>query len=397
VSSMTHFLRHELKLTAPSTTARTKEMNSHTALGLPAPSQAYDDFIATAPRHQKPDGNHGGGTKAVVAALVANMAIAVAKFAGFVVTGSSSMLAEAIHSVADSGNQGLLLLGGRRSRQAATEEHPFGYGRERYFWGFVVALVLFSLGSLFAIYEGLHKLDHPEPIERPGWAFAILGFAMVAEAFSFRTAVTETKKVKGTSSYWQFIRRAKSPELPVVLLEDLGALIGLFLAFGGISAAVLTDDSRWDAYGTLSIGVLLGIVAIILVIEMKGLLIGESASRKDVEAIRAAIEIEPDVIRIIHLRTEHIGPDELLVGAKVEFQHELTVAEVASTIDRVERIIRTGVPTARVIYLEPDVHRDYRTAGFVAEHAGHIDPDDPRYEAITGRPPPGPDDEQIWS
>jgi cation diffusion facilitator family transporter len=340
---------------------------------------------------------HGHGTRAVIAALAANAAIAAAKFAGFVVTGSSSMLAESIHSVADSGNQGLLLLGGRRAKKAASEAHPFGYGRERYFWSFVVALVLFSLGALFSIYEGLHKLDHPEPIERPEWAFGILGFAIVAEALSFRTAIGESRKIKGDAGYWQFIRRAKSPELPVVLLEDFGALVGLVLALSGVTAAVVTDDSRWDAYGTISIGVLLAIIAIILVVEMKSLLIGESADRKDVEAIKGAIEIEPDVVALIHLRTEHLGPDELLVGAKIEFHHQLTVAEVAATIDRVERAIRAGVPTARVIYLEPDVHRDHRAAGFVSEHEGHIDPADPRYEEITGHRPEGDPDDQIWS
>lgn len=339
--------------------------------------------------------HHGHGSRAVLAALLANLAVAVAKFVGFTVTGSSSMLAESIHSVADSGNQGLLLLGARRSRKAANEEHPFGYGRERYFWGFVVALVLFSLGSLFAIFEGLHKLEHPEPIESPEWALGILGFALIAEGFSLRTAIRESRRSKGSSSYWQFIRRAKSPELPVVLLEDLGAMIGLTFALAGVTASVVTDDGVWDAYGTLAIGTLLGIIAIVLVVEMKSLLIGESASRKDIEAIRAAIEIDPDVIRVIHLRTEHLGPDELLVGTKVEFQHQLTVAEVAGTIDRVERSIRAGVPSARLIFVEPDVHDEHRQKSFVTEHTGHIDPDDPRYVDITGHLPEG--DDAIWS
>ena len=342
-----------------------------------------------------PDPSHGHGTKAVIAALLANASIAVAKFVGFAVTGSSSMLAEGVHSVADSGNQGLLLLGGRRAKKAANEEHPFGYGRERYFWGFVVALVLFSLGSLFAIYEGLHKLEHPEPLERPEWALGILGFALVAEGLSFRTAVREADRIRGETGYWRFIRRAKQPELPVVLLEDLGALIGLTMAIAGVTTAVVTDDPRWDAYGTLAIGTLLGIIAIVLVVEMKSLLIGESASRKDIEAIRAAIEIDPDVIRVIHLRTEHLGPDELLVGTKVEFQHQLTVAEVAGTIDRVERSIRAGVPSARLIFVEPDVHDEHRQKSFVTEHTGHIDPDDPRYVDITGHLPEG--DDAIWS
>ena len=358
--------------------------------------------MANRPRHEKkpdPDegGGHGHGTKAVIAALLSNMAIAVAKFVGFAITGSSSMLAEGVHSVADSGNQCLLLLGHRRAKIAANEEHPFGYGRERYFWGFVVALVLFSLGSLFAFYEGLHKLQHPEPIESPAWALGILGFAVVAEGFSFRTAVREADAIRGEASYWQFIRRAKQPELPVVLMEDFGALIGLVIAIVGVSLAVITDDGIWDAYGTLGIAALLGVIAIILVVEMKSLLIGESATRKEVEAIRAAIEIEPDVIRVIHLRTEHLGPDELLVGAKIEFLHELTVAEVAATIDRVERTIRAGVPSARVIYIEPDVHQEHRVPGFVEEHTGYINPDDPSYVDITGQVPVVDPDDEIWS
>jgi cation diffusion facilitator family transporter len=339
---------------------------------------------------------HGHGTGAVFAALGANLAIAVAKFAGFIVTGSSSMLAESVHSTADSGNQFLLLLGRRRARKEADQLHPFGYGRERYFWGFVVALVLFSLGSMFAIYEGVHKIQHPEHIESPEWAIGILAFAILAEGFSFRTAIKASSQLKGEATYWQFIRRAKSPELPVVLLEDLGALIGLTLAMGGLITAVITDDGIWDGYGTLSIGILLFIIAAILVVEMKSLLIGESASPKALEAIHAAVEIEPEVIRLIHLRAIHLGPEELLVGVKVEFLHELALPEMAAAINRVERNIRNAIPAARVIYVEPDVHDDHRRhAVYVAEHGGHIDVDDPKYAQITGVAP-DPDDD-IWS
>ncbi|MEJ7585036.1 MAG: cation diffusion facilitator family transporter [Acidimicrobiales bacterium] len=303
----------------------------------------------------------GHGNKAVVAALFANGAIAIAKFVGFLLTRSSSMLAESVHSVADTGNQALLLLGGRRARKAATSEHPFGYGRERYFWSFVVALVLFTLGSLFAIYEGIHKLQHPEPLKDEKFAIGILIFAIVAESFSFRTAIIETNAVKGDATYRQFIRHAKVPELPVVLLEDLGALIGLVLALSAVVTAHITGNEDWDGYGTISIGVLLGIIAIILVIEMKSLLIGESAGPKQVEAIRAAIEIEPGVVGLIHMRTEHIGPDELLVGAKVEFDHQLTFPEVAEAVNRVERNVRATVAEARVMYIEPDVADDHRS------------------------------------
>ena len=359
---------------------------------------APDDINSVPVHTEERSEAHGHGTSAVIAALLANAAVAIAKFAGFLVTGSSSMLAESVHSVADSGNQALLLLGGSRAKKAADREHPFGYGRERYFWGFVVALVLFTLGSVFAIYEGVHKIEHPEELTSPQWAIGILLFAVVAEGLSFRTAKKQVDAIRGDASYWTFIRRAKSPELPVVLLEDFGALVGLVLAITGVGLAVVLDEPVFDGIGTVAIGVLLGIIAVILVWEMKSLLIGESASRKDIEAMRAAIEIEPEVMRVIHFRAEHIGPDELLVGAKVEFQHELSVAEVSRAIDRVERNIRANVTTARVIYLEPDVHDDHRiTGGYVEPHAGHISRHDPDYASITGQHRAIVVDDDIWT
>ena len=312
----------------------------------------------------------GHGNKAVIAALFANLGIAIAKGMGFAITGSSSMLAESVHSAADSGNQGLLLLGGRRAQKKATPSHPFGWGRERYFWSFVVALVLFSLGSMFALYEGIHKLRDPHPIDSPAWALGILGVAIVLEAFSLRTAIVETDKVKGDVTYRQFIRHSKSPELPVVLLEDLGAMVGLVLALGAVTTAVITEDGRWDGYGTISIAVLLGIIAVVLAIEMKSLLIGGSAAPKQEETIRAAIEIEPGVLDLTHMRTEYIGPDELLVCAKVEFMHDLSFPEVAEAVNRVENNIRANVREARVIYLEPDVADEHRVGPMVPEHGG---------------------------
>jgi len=315
------------------------------------------------------EGGHGHGNKAVIAALCSNLAIAAAKFVGFVLTHSASLLAESVHSFADTGNQALLLLGGRRAKKEATPEHPFGYGRERYFWAFVVALVLFSMGAMFAIYEGIEKILHPHHIQDPKYAFGILGFAILAEGFSFRTAIKETRAAKADdSSYRQFIKNAKVPELPVVLLEDFAALCGLALALAALITAVVTDDAVWDGYGTLSIGVLLGIVAVVLAWEMKSLLIGEAASVKQQEAIRAAIEIEPGVLQLIHMRTEHLGPDELLVAAKVEFDHRMTLPEVAEAVNRVERNVRANVPSARVMYIEPDVARDKRGTPVVPEH-----------------------------
>jgi cation diffusion facilitator family transporter len=303
----------------------------------------------------------GGGTKAVIAAMVANAGIAVAKFVAFVVTGSASMLAEGIHSVADTSNQALLLLGGARARRDATPEHPFGYGRERYFWSFVVALVLFSLGGLFALFEGYEKLRHPHGLESPAWAISVLVVAIALESWSFRTAIVESNAVRGSRSWTQFVRHAKAPELPVVLLEDAGAMIGLILALVGVSLAVLTGDPTWDALGTLTIGVLLVVIAAVLAVEMKSLLIGEAAGPADRAALLAALVGAPQVLRVIHLRSQHLGPDELLVGAKVEFAATLSLTQVTEAIDAAERAMREAVPAARIIYLEPDAYEsDHR-------------------------------------
>src|SRR5918996_845786 len=248
----------------------------------------------------------GGGTRAIVAALLANAGIAIAKFIGWLITGSSSMLAEAVHSVADTSNQGLLLLGGRTARRAATPEHPFGYGRDRYFYSFVVALLLFTLGSVFALYEGIHKLESHEPLTSPIVAVAILVVAIALESFSFRTAIHESRPLKGSGTWWQFIRQSKVPELPVVLLEDLGALVGLVLALLGVGLSVLTGNSLFDALGTIAIGILLGIIAIILIVEMKSLLIGEGAAEPVLDRIVAAVEEGGPVQRVIHIRTQYL-------------------------------------------------------------------------------------------
>ncbi|MEU6713124.1 cation diffusion facilitator family transporter [Nonomuraea sp. NPDC046802] len=298
-----------------------------------------------------------GGTKAIVAALTANLAIAVAKFVAAFFTGSSSMLAEGIHSVADSGNQVLLLVGGKRAARASTREHPFGYGRERYFYAFVVAVVLFTIGAAFSLYEGIHKITDPHDVEAPIWAFAVLIFAIIAEGFSFRTAIRESNAVRGKQSWISFIRRSKSPELPVILLEDLGALLGLVFALFGVTMAVITGDGVWDGVGTLMIGVLLAVIAVVLAIETKSLLVGEGASPEMENQIRAALEGAPEVARVIHMRTLHLGPEELLVAAKIAVEHNDTAAEVAQGIDEAERRIREAVPIARVIYLEPDLDR----------------------------------------
>jgi len=299
-----------------------------------------------------------GSRKAIFAAFFANLGIAISKFIGFLLTGSASLLAETIHSAADTGNQMLLFLGGQRARKSATPEHPFGYGRERYFWAFAVALVLFSMGGMFALYEGISKFRDPHEVESLGIAIVILIVAIALESFSLRTAVKESNPIRqpGTS-WWRFIRRTKQPELPVVLLEDVGALIGLFFALGGVITAHVTDDARWDAAGSISIGLLLIVIAIVLVIEMKSLLIGESASADMREAIIAAIESSAHVDQLIHIRTEHIGPDEILVGAKIEYSSSMSADQLVAAINATEEAIRVAVPAATVIYLEPDLQR----------------------------------------
>jgi cation diffusion facilitator family transporter len=296
-----------------------------------------------------------GGTRAILAAMVANAGIAVAKFVAYLVTGSASMLAESVHSVADTSNQGLLLLGGRQARRIADDEHQFGYGRERYFWSFVVALVLFTLGGLYSLYEGIDKLRHPHEISALGWAIGVLIFGLFLEGYSFRTAIVEARKEKGDRRWWDYIRRSRSPELPVVLLEDAGAMLGLMIALIGVSLAAATGDPIWDGIGTIGIGVLLLVIASVLTVEMRSLLLGEAATKEDIAAITAAVRGSDGVRRIIDLRSQHIGPDELLVAGKVEFDHSLTMSGVADAIDRCEEAIRDAVPYARRIYLEPDL------------------------------------------
>ncbi|MEV4410937.1 cation diffusion facilitator family transporter [Catellatospora sp. NPDC049609] len=305
----------------------------------------------------------GGGTKAIVAALLANVGIAITKFIAWALSGSSSMLAEAIHSVADSGNQVLLLFGGRRAKREATPLHPFGYGRERYIYAFIVSIVLFSVGGLFALYEAYHKyheaIDSPDRGAITSWQWlpvTVLIVAIVLESFSFRTAIVESNAVRGKASWKEFVRRAKAPELPVILLEDLGALVGLILALFGVSMTLITGNGLWDAAGTMMIGLLLVVIAIILAVETKSLLLGESATDEDVKAISAAITDGPEVERVIHMRTLHLGPEELLVAAKIAVRHDESADEVAKGIDAAEARIRAAVPIARVIYLEPDIY-----------------------------------------
>ncbi len=298
-----------------------------------------------------------GGTRAIIAAFLANTGIAVTKFIAFVFSGSSAMLAESVHSVADAGNQLLLLLGGRRARRAADAKHPFGYGRERYVFAFVVSIILFSIGGVFSLYEGVDKLTHPHPLEVPWLPIVVLLIAIVLESFSLRTAVIESNHIRGKESWIAFIRHAKQPELPVVLLEDIAALLGLVLALTGVGLTILTGDAMWDGIGTIAIGVLLVTVAIVLGIETKSLLVGEGANRADIDKITAAFNASKRVEALIHMKTLYLGPDELLVAAKVAFPKMTKLTDIARVINDVEAEIRKAVPVARVIYIEPDIYR----------------------------------------
>jgi cation diffusion facilitator family transporter len=299
-----------------------------------------------------------GGNKAILAALGANVGIALVKIIAWALSGSASMLAEGVHSLADSGNQILLILGGRRAKKAADADHPFGYGRERYVYAFVVSIILFSIGGVFSLYEGVDKLRHPHELENAWLPLLVLVIAIGLESFSLRTALREARPHKGSEGWLAFIRRAKAPELPVLLLEDTAALTGLVFALLGVGLTVVTGDSVFDALGTLLIGALLVVVAVVLGIETKSLLVGEGASPADVAAIRTAITAGPEVERIIHMKTLYLGPDELLVGVKVAIGGKALLADVASAINIVEGRIRDKVPVARVIYIEPDVWAD---------------------------------------
>ena len=299
-----------------------------------------------------------GSRKAIIAAFFANLGIAVAKFTGFLITGSAGLLAESGHSLADTGNQALLMLGSKRGKRPADRAHPFGYASERYFWAFVVALVLFSMGGLFALYEGIDKLRHPHNVDNVAVAFVILAIAIGLETFSLRTAVKESKPLRTNGMTWvQFIRTSKAPELPIVLLEDVGAEIGLAFAIVGLTVAELTGNPRWDAVGSIAIGVLLVVIALVLAAEMKPLLIGEAASDTDVALLTAALRSSADVNSIIHMRTVHLGPDDLLVAAKVDFEHSLSVEQLAQAIDTAEVALRAAVPKTTTIYIEPDIRR----------------------------------------
>lgn len=294
--------------------------------------------------------------KAVIAALLANLGIAIAKFVAFLITGSASMLAESVHSVADTGNETLLLIGRGRSRRSRTTEHAFGFGRERYFYGFVVAVMLFTVGAVFSLYDGIHKIIHPGHVDSAVVAYIVLGFSFVLEGLSLRTAIMEANEHRGAHGFRAFVHRTKTPELPVVLLEDSAALLGLVFAFLGVLLSQLTGHDEWDGVGSVGVGILLACASFVVGYETKSLLIGESATDEDSRKIVAALEGGSESFKTIHLRTSHIGPESLLVAAKIAVPGELTAADLAARINATESRIREAVPIAETIYLEPDIY-----------------------------------------
>jgi cation diffusion facilitator family transporter len=301
--------------------------------------------------------------KAVLAALAANLGIALTKVFAWVLTGAASLLAEAIHSFADSGNQLLLLFGGKRSRRAPTSEHPFGFARERYIYAFLVSIVLFSVGGLFSLYEAYHKFHEvhtgqPNDLLTSRWwwvPIVVLVAAVGMESLSLRTAVRETNKTRGEVGWIDFVRRAKSPELPVVLLEDVAALLGLVFALLGVSLTLLTDSGYFDVVGTAAIGLLLVCVAVVLGVETKSLLLGEAAALEDERDIERAIVSSEDGLRILNLRTMQIGPGTVLVAAKVAVAPDMRAADLVDDINAAEIRIRAAVPEARYVFIEPDL------------------------------------------
>lgn len=295
---------------------------------------------------------------AVLAALLANVGVGISKFIAFLLTGASSMLAEAVHSVADSSNQILLLIGGRQSKQKPTRSHPFGYGRVHFLYAFMVSIVLFSLGGLFAVAQGVSKIKNPDALQSPLVAYGVLVVAIALEAWALRTVLSEARRFKPKhQSWWQYMQRTKSVNHVVLMLEDSAALIGLGLAAGGISLSLLTGNPIWDGVATLLIGGLLVAVATILFHEVKSLLIGEAADPAiENEMLQIILSVE-GVDRVVDLKTLYIGPAELFIAMKVTVGSEDNAATVAWTIDEIEARLRKAFPAAEMIYVEPDLYK----------------------------------------
>lgn len=292
--------------------------------------------------------------KSILFALGANFAIALAKTAGAVFTGSASMLAEAIHSFADCGNQALLIWGLKSAKRSATADHPLGHGRAIYFWSFIVALMLFSMGGLFSIYEGVHKLHDTEPVKYAWVAVAILAFGVAAESVSLWGALREIDKERGNLSLWQWFKTSRQSELLVIFGEDLAALGGLALALGFIALAMITGNPMWDAVGSISIGTLLVLVAILVGIEVKALLIGQSADPQVLVRLREHIEAQTEVAQVYSLITQQLG-GEIMVAVKARMQPVGSDVALVEAINAVEARIRAEFAQVRWVFFEPDL------------------------------------------
>ncbi|MEE8109026.1 MAG: cation diffusion facilitator family transporter [Gammaproteobacteria bacterium] len=295
---------------------------------------------------------HDGSLKVVIAALVGNFTIAVTKFAAAAYTGSSAMLSEGVHSLVDTGNQALMLLGITRSKKPADEQHPFGYGMELYFWAFVVALLLFSLGAGVSIYEGILKIRNPHPMTSPGVNYIVLGAAFLIEMWAWTVAFNEFKGGIGRAGFWHATRTSKNPAVFIVLFEDTAALLGLLVAFAAIAASQILDMPILDGVGSLIIGLILALTAIILVIECKALLIGEAASPAIIKGIRKLANEQPEVLGINELRTMHLGPDDVLLALSLDFKNNLNAGQVEVTVSRLEKQIKERYQEIRRVFIE---------------------------------------------
>jgi cation diffusion facilitator family transporter len=286
-------------------------------------------------------------------ALGANLAIAVAKTGAAIATGSSAMLAEAIHSYADSGNQGLLLWGMKQAKRPPSPDYPLGWGKAVFFWSFIVALVLFSLGGLFSVYEGWHKLAHPEDLSYPWVAVGVLVFGLIAETVSLRACLQEVNKVRGRKTLWQWFRESRQSELVVILGEDLAALLGLALALLAVLMTIVSGNPMWDALGSMAIGVVLILVAAGIGYEIKGLLIGQSADPETVARLREFLEKQDHVDTVLRILTLQLGTS-LMVALKVKM-NSASAAEMVAAINRAERALRAEFPEIQWLFFEPDV------------------------------------------
>ena len=296
----------------------------------------------------------GDSSRAILFALGANFAIAVAKGLAAFFTGSSAMLAETVHSLADCGNQLLLMFGMKQSRKAPTLDYPLGYGKAIYFWSFLVALMLFAVGGVYSLFEGWHKLAQPEPIRHWYWAVGVLTFGVIAEGISMRACLQEIAKIRGERNLWQWFRESRQAELVVIFGEDLAALLGLVLALAAVLLSVATGNPVWDAIGTLAIGLLLVVVAVFVAIEVKALLIGQSMDPEREQLLRDFIQNRPEVGNVISLITLQLG-NEVMVSVQAEMQENQSAIALLHQINAVERAVKAQFPEVRWSFFEPDL------------------------------------------